>query len=276
MISKFEDFLVKVFQQIAPSKTKEAMWYALANGGKRFRPQLLFSVACNFDAKENDIFYAAASIEMIHAYSLIHDDLPAMDNDSLRRGLPTVHIAYGEATAILAGDALLTLGMQLCSRLSTNEMSVKMIDLLGEMAGANGMILGQQLDMDYQGTSMDSLLQLHQLKTGRLFAGALASAAIISQQYQLINPLIEIGNQLGLCYQVQDDLLEVETDPQTRGKNASDDQNNKLTIRSYLSTSEAKIYVCELFRTLYTMIDNLHLANDELKELVKIIEERKK
>jgi len=276
MINEFENFLTSIFNELTPSKTKDAMWYALVQGGKRFRPQLLWSIAGEFNSQLNDKLLAAAIIEMLHAYSLVHDDLPAMDNDVLRRGLPTVHVAFGEATAILAGDGLLTLALQLCSKLSTAEMTVAMLKLCGDMAGANGMILGQQLDMNNKCDTLDDLIRLHELKTGCLFAAALAGGAIITKRENLITSLVEIGYRLGLCYQIQDDLLDLEANPEERGKQSSDQQNGKITITEFMTLAQAKQYCMKLFNQLHQMVDKLDLQSPALSDLIRQIESRKK
>lgn len=227
---------------------KKAMRYACLGGGKRIRPVLTYgsalAVGGSLEAADN----AAAAVELIHSYSLVHDDLPAMDDDDLRRGQPTVHKAFDEATAILVGDALQSLAFNL---LSTPNDSVpaadrlSMIRLLSEAAGASGMVGGQSLDFEAVGESLnlDQLEQMHRLKTGVLIRSAvlLGGMSCASTDLQQMGALREYAENIGLAFQVQDDILDVISDTEQLGKpQGSDSDKNKPTYVSLLGLDEAK------------------------------------
>lgn len=236
------ELLIKHTEYITDSSVKEAMLYSLLLGGKRIRPRLLYDVLNGYgiDDEIGDRF--AIAIEMIHTYSLIHDDLPAMDNDDYRRGNLTCHKKFNEATAILAGDALLTEAFNVVTKADIDaEKRVKCIEILASKAGANGMILGQILDMEeIEGiTNIDDLYNIHLHKTGCLLQSPLLIAAILADREDDINTWSEIGAELGLAFQVQDDILDVTESEETLGKSTSDITNNKVSVVSLLGIDEA-------------------------------------
>jgi farnesyl diphosphate synthase len=207
----------------------DAMRHAALDGGKRMRPLLVYAAGTAFGCDENLLDAPAAAVELIHAYSLVHDDLPAMDDDSLRRGKPTVHVAFGEATAILAGDALqsLAFGLLAQSRLPAS-VCVAMFGELASAAGACGMCGGQALDLEAtgRGASLDatSLQQLHALKTGALLRAAVRLGAIAAEVDPSTRQRLDVfADALGLAFQIRDDLLDVESDSATLGKTAGKD-----------------------------------------------------
>lgn len=227
-----------------------AMAYSLLSGGKRLRPILCFAAAEAVGGCMDDCMATACAIEMIHTYSLIHDDLPAMDNDELRRGRPTCHIAFDEATAILAGDALLTLAFQV---LATNRppsldsgAQLKIIDIISHAAGEQGMIEGQMRDMESESRilSRDELESIHRLKTGALIrasvkAGALSAGA----NDQQMKSLDSYAAHIGLAFQVADDILNVTGDPKLMGKaTGTDEHQNKATYPSLLGLEQSKTF----------------------------------
>lgn len=216
-----------------------AMRHAVLDGGKRMRPLLVYATGTAFGCEPAALDHAAAAVELIHAYSLVHDDLPAMDDDALRRGKPTVHIAFGEATAILAGDALQSLAFELLARApQAAPARVEMLLELATAAGARGMCGGQALDIDATGRpiSLDELQRLHALKTGALLRASVRLGAIAAGvDAEARKHLDAFADALGLAFQVRDDLLDVQGDSATLGKTAGKDlAQDKATFPSLL------------------------------------------
>lgn len=229
----------------------EAMAYSLLGEGKRIRPILVYAsaLAASGQADHAAVDDAACAVECIHAYSLVHDDLPAMDDDDLRRGVPTCHIAFDEATAILAGDALQTLAFEtLANSRTTAPIAVSLIQELGRCSGALGMVAGQAIDLGATNTkpSLAQLELMHNHKTGALIEasvvmGAIASGAGASKS---LSALRQYAKAIGLSFQVQDDILDVTTDTQTLGKRqGADMKRNKPTYVSHLGLEGAKAKV---------------------------------
>lgn len=273
----FEHYLEKSLAQYEEGPLKEAMAYALLANGKRIRPQLVFACAKGFGINERKAYAYACALEYIHTYSLIHDDLPAMDNDELRRGKPTVHIAFGEDLAILAGDALLTEAFHqaLQNDLSASQNQVA-ISILSQEAGANGMVLGQVMDMKPESLHTQEIIEtMLEKKTGRLLEAALELGAIVSERMEALKDLKEAGKMLGLAFQIQDDILDIEKSAKELGKSNSDDVNNKQTIARLIGLEPAK----ELERQYYyrgieilESISNFDVK--PLKDLIQSIEKR--
>ena len=215
---RIEKVLAEKIDALADSKVKEAMRYSLIAPGKRVRPNLLYEVVKGYGLSESVADEFACAIEMIHTYSLIHDDLPAMDNDDLRRGRPTCHKQFDEATAILAGDGLLTYAFDVASS-STADPSivVKCIQVLAQCAGSNGMVLGQDLDMNESNASdWDYVRKVHKYKTGCLLSAPLMMGALVAgKDDETVRQWHEIGISLGLAFQIQDDILDVELSSDT-------------------------------------------------------------
>nr|WP_239544102.1 farnesyl diphosphate synthase [Virgibacillus halotolerans] len=215
-----------------PGRLKESMVYSVEAGGKKLRPILLIA---SFDAYGNDVnkaISAALAVEMIHTYSLIHDDLPAMDNDDFRRGKPTNHKVFDEATAILAGDALLTYSFELIAT-DTNlkpKQSVDLITMLAKSSGPKGMVGGQILDMEAEQhpVTLKELEHIHTLKTGELLQFAIYAGAYLGDATEeQLEHLKEFAYYLGLIFQVQDDILDVTGDPDILGKPVGSDEGNE-------------------------------------------------
>jgi farnesyl diphosphate synthase len=237
-----------------PARLSAAMRYSLCAGGKRLRPALLYATGTAFGSTLDACDRAAAAVEYIHTYSLIHDDLPAMDNDDLRRGKPTCHIAYDEATAILAGDALQALAFEV---LSTNPPHTpyfqnKMIQALASAISANGMVGGQVLDMAAENThiSLDEISKIHTLKTAALIRASILLGAYCAgvDDTDTLQYLTDFSLHIGLAFQIQDDILDIEGNTTTLGKPAQSDlEQHKATYPSICGLETSKRMAAEHF-----------------------------
>ena len=228
------------------ARLAESMEYSLTAGGKRLRPILLMAAADAAGGRGEDYLTSACAVEMIHTYSLIHDDLPAMDDDDYRRGKLTNHKVYGAGLATLAGDALLTMAFELLARQQgvPAETMLRVVREISEAAGANGMVGGQALDLASEGKriDMDTLRRMHMAKTGALFRASVRSGAILggADEAQLA-ALTEYAEAFGLAFQITDDILDVTGDAAAIGKPVgSDERNHKSTYVTLTSLEEAK------------------------------------
>jgi farnesyl diphosphate synthase len=237
-----------------PAQLHTAMRYAVLDGGKRVRPLLTFAAGAVVNASPERLQYVAAAVELIHAYSLVHDDMPAMDNDVLRRGKPTCHIAFGEASALLAGDALQTAAFDILTSCTlANEASdqLKMVNILARASGSLGMCGGQGIDLYSvgQALSLPELEQMHGLKTGVLIRAAVLLGSYCGEVMSTEDRarLDRYAQCIGLAFQVVDDVLDEEADSATLGKTAGKDAaNNKPTYVSLLGLAAAKQKAAEL------------------------------
>ena len=263
----------------------EAMKYSLMAGGKRIRPILCMAAAETGGADAENALPAACALEMIHTYSLIHDDLPAMDNDVLRRGKPTCHMAFDEATAILAGDALLTLAFQTLSSIEFGNADqaknwLHIIQLISQAAGYCGLIQGQMIDIASEGSQLTlaELQSMHQLKTGALIRASLCSGALLSGlNSNRIKMLESYAQNIGLAFQVTDDILNVEGDPEMMGKAVGTDKlRNKTTYPSLLGLQESKKLVTELVNDALQAIESFDQKAEPLRAIANYIIARKK
>ena len=258
-MNKFENYLNAKIDLLTPSVTREAMRYSLLAGGKRLRPQMVFSVIEGYHLNKEIGYDYAAALEMIHTYSLIHDDLPAMDNDDLRRGKPTCHKQFDEATAILAGDGLLTYAFEVLAKadLPHNALAVQ---ILAKCAGSSGMVLGQTLDM-HEDSRVDykALEDIYKYKTGCLFSAALMLGALASNKVddKTLSTWDSIGTKIGIAFQIQDDLLDVRMDSAALGKSNSDIRNEKVTAVSLLGEEQAEKLMNELYAECDKMLSNI-------------------
>ena len=263
-------------------KLQEAMEYRLTAGGKRLRPILVMAAADAVGAKGTDFVQVACGIEMIHTYSLIHDDLPAMDNDDYRRGKLTNHKVFGEAMAILAGDALLTQAFEVMGRQQGVEPQV-LLRVMQEMsiaAGPDGMVGGQVIDMlsEDKRISMEELRKLHMGKTGALFRAALRCGAILggATEKQLAD-LTEYAECFGLAFQITDDILDVIGDEAEIGKPVgSDERNNKSTYVTLTSLEEAQALAAKTVDRAVNALSDMGEEAKFLRELVQYLINRKK
>ena len=225
----------------------DAMRYGTLSGGKRLRPFLTMQSAKLFNVDPVRSKRVAAAVELVHSYSLIHDDLPAMDNAATRRGVPSVHKAYGESTAILAGDALLTLAFEVLSDSDTHEdphVRIQLVRKLAEASGGHGMVGGQMLDLLGEEKEFDlgTISRMQRMKTGKLMAFACESGAILGKASEPQHKaLVNFAHDLGLAFQVTDDVLDVEADPSDLGKPANQDESAaKSTFVSTMGKEQAK------------------------------------
>ncbi len=244
---RVNDFLAAALSQIEINEPRlhQAMNHGLLLGGKRIRPFLVYAVGEMFGVEKGQLDNAAGAIESIHAYSLIHDDLPAMDDDALRRGQPTCHIAFDEATAILAGDSLQTLAFELIGQAPQNaEQRLEMMQCLAKASGYQGMCGGQALDLaaTNKQVSLVQLERIHRLKTGALICAAVELGAIAANANRTHRELLNtFAQNIGLAFQVHDDILDVIGDTETLGKpQGSDEAANKSTYPALLGLESAQ------------------------------------
>jgi len=267
------------------SRVVQAMRYSISAGGKRIRPILALAAAEATHAPVLDVLPAACAIEMIHTYSLIHDDLPAMDDDTLRRGKPTSHIQYDEATAILAGDALLTLAFEILS--STEDPTreslsrhLKVMHVLARAAGYQGMIQGQMQDIRTEGNKIDleTLIAMHSLKTGALIESAVVVGALFGNANpKKMQALRSYARQIGLAFQVIDDILNVSGDPEELGKAVGTDLNRgKNTFPGLMGMAEARAFAEDLVQTALKALEPFDNKADPLRSIARYIIERNK
>jgi geranylgeranyl diphosphate synthase type II len=238
MIKDILNALGRYISNLEDSTLKEATEYALLAGGKRLRPLLMLQVIEHYNLNPLDFIDAAISLELLHTYSLVHDDLPAMDDDTLRRGKPTLHIAFDEGLAILVGDGLLTDSFKQISShpLLTDTQKIKMIDVLSFKTGSKGMVYGQALDLasEKKSISIDLLDQMYLYKTAYLLQASLMLGAIASNQLDALPLWEKLGYHLGIYFQIQDDILEHTSSPEVLGKSKTDDVREKPTYVSLL------------------------------------------
>ncbi|PUA28044.1 MAG: geranyl transferase [Cellvibrio sp. 79] len=261
-----------------PTRLRAAMRYSLFNGGKRVRPTLAYAAALaidpNIDLKNIDPI--ACALECLHSYSLVHDDLPAMDDDDLRRGKPTCHIAFDEATAILAGDGLQTLAFELLlgTRL-TAETKVQLIAQLTRASGAEGMVLGQAIDLAAvdQQLNLAQLENMHRHKTGALIRASVAMGALAAGvDDRQLAALDNYAAAIGLAFQVQDDILDVTTDTATLGKQqGADIARNKPTYVSLLGLETARAKAAELHNQALASLETFGESAEHLRQMADYI-----
>ena len=258
-----------------------AMNHSLHAGGKRLRPILCIAACEAVGGHGPDALPACCALEMVHTYSLIHDDLPAMDDDQLRRGRPTCHIAFSEATAILAGDALVTKAFEVLARHALEQNSrdqsrwLRIIDLLAKAAGHEGMIEGQMQDILSEGHQLDvgQLEQLHRLKTGALIEAAVLMGAIVGEATpEEEKALARYADRIGLAFQVQDDILNIEGDPEKLGKNVGTDQyRGKNTYPALLGLPAAKTRAKALTAEALRALDIFDTKTEPLRAIAEYI-----
>lgn len=268
-----------------PETLHRAMRYSLFAGGKRLRPILALEAAQAVGGESRPVLEAACALELIHTYSLIHDDLPALDDDAMRRGAPTCHVAFGEATAILAGDALLTHGLGLLAQYPQEEIyaavKVQALQVLVAAIGTEGMIGGQIADLEAErnggAPSVDLVRTIHENKTGRLIRAALAVGGILSFAEDAdLETLDEYGRAVGLAFQIKDDLLDVESDAETLGKTTGKDAAaGKATFPAALGAERSRAMLQETVAAAVEAASRLPGGSGRLAELARFVAERR-
>ncbi len=258
-----------------PTRLHTAMRYAVLNGGKRLRPLLVYAAGEALGAPLTHLDIPAAAVELIHAYSLVHDDLPAMDDDDLRRGQPTCHRAFDEATAILAGDALQSLAFQVIANgpdQNSAEQRLRMIQALAQASGSYGMAGGQALDLEATGKPLaaDNVEALHRLKTGALFAASIEMGILAANtsHTEWAHSLRDYIRHLGLAFQIQDDILDIEGDVASLGKQPGNDyKHDKPTYPFVLGIAPAKMRVSALRKEALQALATCNEKADMLRQL---------
>ena len=267
-----------------PQKLHKAMRYSVFAGGKRIRPVLVMASAETFGGLTDSIIDIACAVELIHTYSLIHDDLPAIDNDDMRRGMPTCHKVFGEAMAILAGDALLTSAFDVMANThaSADEerlLLLKTIQEIARAAGSTGMVGGQVLDIESEGkdVAFPVLEYIHIHKTGELILASIRAGAIMKNAGDKeLEAMTRYGEAIGLAFQIADDILDVEGNKEDTGKNVGGDaKKEKVTYPSILGIEESKKRARELTDIALASVEGFGKKAEPLKEIAKYIVARK-
>ena len=276
----FEQYLKDLFATLPNSRVVDAMKYSLEAGGKRARPKLLFAALKDYGLNEEIGYAAGAAIEMIHTYSLIHDDLPAMDDDTLRRGLPTCHIAFDEASAILAGDGLLTHAFYLAANASDDpKIAMNIVKAVSMYSGAAGMIHGQCLDLAAEkqiSITNEEILQIHEYKTAKLLTLPLLCAAYLANREEDCPLWMEFGKHIGLAFQIQDDILDVTSSEEVLGKNINSDvAQEKNTYVTLKGLAQAQLDVDTHFTRAFEILDQLNLQDSNVSDIAKGLQNRK-
>ena len=265
----------------SPRKLHDAMRYAVFNGGKRVRPLLVYAAGTCLDVPVHVLDAPAAAIELIHAFSLVHDDLPAMDNDDLRRGKPTLHRKYDEATAILAADALQPLAFSVLADIPDvpPRSLARLVKMVADACGSIGMTGGQSLDLAAEGRSLtaDEIEHMYALKTGALIHAAVVSASLLADNLspERASAIDAFGRIIGIAFQIRDDILDVEGDTEVIGKQSGADQNlNKATYPGLMGLAQARNRCNELLHSAIEALDDFAEDAESLRWLARFIVER--
>lgn len=268
-------------ESVSPTNIHAAIRWSVFAGGKRFRPALLLAVGETFGAARESLLATACALEMIHTYSLVHDDLPSMDNDDLRRGRPTCHVRFGEATAILAGDALLTLAFKTVAA-DDKLPATKRARLISEIAGAagtpEGMVAGQAYDLEAEARNVaaDQLEKIHRLKTGALITAAARCGAIIADaSTAALAAVTDYASQLGLLFQITDDLLDVTATAEAIGKTPGKDaRSRKATYPALFGIEATRNYLASAHAAACEPLSRIDRPTDLLRAIADFILER--
>lgn len=285
-----KDYIQKVIYDFCPKEDGlqktifDAVNYSVRAGGKRLRPMLMLETLRLFGGKEEEVYPFMAAIEMIHTYSLVHDDLPAMDNDAFRRGKMTTHTKFGEDIGVLAGDGLLNLAYEIMSEVLLNsdrmDRAARAMQVIAKKAGIYGMVGGQTVDVENEGKEMtiDTVMYIHNLKTAALIEASMMAGAILAgATAEQIDTVEKMANKVGIAFQIQDDILDVTSTTEQLGKPAlSDEKNKKTTYVSLLGIDISKEHVKRYSREAIELLESLGGNNKFLKFLfIKLINREK-
>ena len=284
-LSRINQALIESLPEENFSEITKAIHYSVMNGGKRLRPQLmlLMADALKVDVSNKTIDLMAAAGELIHCYSLIHDDLPAMDDDDFRRGQLSCHKKFDEATAILAGDAIQPLSLEILTSIEDNNLSdstkSKIINVFAKACGPKGMVEGQNLDIKSESKNLneDELDRIHFLKTGKLIEACILSVCLLKKEIreEEVEKLVEFSEKFGLAFQIRDDILDVIGNEQEIGKPVgSDQEKNKSTYASVLGITKSQLKAEKLSKDAIDILISLPYETQRLEDLCKMIVER--
>ena len=284
-LSRINQALIESLPEENFSEITKAIHYSVMNGGKRLRPQLmlLMADALRVDVSNKTIDLMAAAGELIHCYSLIHDDLPAMDDDDFRRGQLSCHKKFDEATAILAGDAIQPLSLEILTSIEDNNLSdstkSKIINVFAKACGPKGMVEGQNLDIKSESKNLneDELDRIHFLKTGKLIEACILSVCLLKKEIreEEVEKLVEFSEKFGLAFQIRDDILDVIGNEQEIGKPVgSDQEKNKSTYASVLGITKSQLKAEKLSKDAIDILISLPYETQRLEDLCKMIIER--
>ena len=284
-LSRINEALLESLPEENFSEITKAIHYSVMNGGKRLRPQLmlLMADALKVDVSNKTIDLMAAAGELIHCYSLIHDDLPAMDNDDFRRGQLSCHKKFDEATAILAGDAIQPLSLEILTSIQddnlTDSTKSEIINIFAKACGPKGMVEGQNLDIKSENKNLneDELDKIHFLKTGKLIEACILSVCLLKKEIkeEEVSKLVEFSEKFGLAFQIRDDILDVIGDEREIGKPVgSDEQKNKSTYASVLGITKSQLKAEKLSKDAIDILISLPYETERLEDLCKMIIER--
>tara|TARA_B100000700_G_scaffold262403_1_gene298898 strand:- start:4541 stop:5410 length:870 start_codon:yes stop_codon:yes gene_type:complete len=277
---KVNIYLNSYLSKFSSSDLTVPMKYGLFPGGKKIRSKIIFDVGSIFKLKKKDLFILAASVEAIHAYSLIHDDLPCMDDDKLRRGKPSTHIKFGESTAILAGNSLLTTAFEILSDKNfkiDHKIKSKLINLLSRCSGQTGIAGGQYLDLYYEkkNVSLKKILNMELKKTGKLFEFCCVAPLLIKKKTNNLNTFSKLGKDIGLLFQIVDDLIDYKGKTKIAGKKTKKDiKKGKATIISLLGYENTVKYTNRLKQNIFNKLKLYQNNANDLRETVNFIMER--
>ena len=278
---KIENWMEDYFEtkDVGDSSMLEPIIYSLRVGGKRIRPTLMICTYNMYSKVIEEILPFAASMEMIHTYSLIHDDLPCMDDDDLRRGKLTNHKVYGEAMATLAGDSLLNEAMNIMfSQCLNGELKkIRAAAIISKSSGIDGMIKGQIIDIRSEGQKIneETLLEMHKNKTGQLITASIIAGATMGEALPKdVEILKSFGEKLGLAFQIKDDILDVEGDSKLLGKTQSDGENNKANFITMYGIHKCKEFCNNLTQECYDLLKSMERDTKELEDITKFLLER--
>ncbi len=282
IVNRTNNYLYKYFSKQKKTELTKPMLYGLLPGGKKVRSKILFDIGSIFEVDKKNILQVAAAVECIHAYSLIHDDLPCMDNDNLRRGKLTTHKKFSESTAILAGNSLLTIAFQILSEKRLNlddHKKIELINLLSESSGHTGIAGGQFLDLSYEKIKKNKkqIINMQIKKTGKLFSFCCVAPIIMSGKTKYLNKFTKIGNEIGLLFQIADDLIDLRGETSSAGKKTKKDlKMGKATLISLLGTNNTIKYADNLKLKIFKSLKIFGKKGDDFRETINYILNRTK